>query len=324
MQRRGSSEIDLERRIAWAILELIHEESSLATLMKGVAEQIGAFVQGAEIVWRVRVNGAFPCFVIGEGGEVEQVESELCLERPWAETRDSEMCLCRALIDREVDLTRPCFTERGSFFGDPSAAEGEKASLFGDDDFELLCPAHRHETLLIIPLQRRTETFGLLYICGLSHDSIGPEEVSFLEHVADILALGLARHYAEDERRRSARIARAEQDKLQAMLEGMAEGVLIADEQGVITNVNSRLLELVRRPREDVLGRRISDLHTSEVMKTIDSVIAEMRRGGVGVPSGVVINRELMGRYVSLRLEPIVNDGRYGGRPDWSSVPPLM
>ena len=99
--------------------------------------------------------------------------------------------------------------------------------------------------------------------------------------------------------------------KLRSMIEGMEEGVLFVNESDVVTEVNDWFLNLIRVPREMVVGKKVIDLQPADIVPELRSILDDFRRGSRA--EKLVVNREFMGLSVTVRIQPIFHDGKYTG-----------
>ena len=108
------------------------------------------------------------------------------------------------------------------------------------------------------------------------------------------------------------RKAAAKTEKLRSMIDGMEQGIVLADTIGTVTEVNSWFLKKAGFRREELLGKSIWDFHPdNEATRKIKSLFSEYRNGKRKSP--LVINRELFGLHVCLRVQPVfVNQGFTG------------
>ncbi|MBU0617223.1 MAG: DUF3365 domain-containing protein, partial [Planctomycetes bacterium] len=107
-------------------------------------------------------------------------------------------------------------------------------------------------------------------------------------------------------------VAEEEARKLRSMIEGMEEGVVVANTDNIITEVNSWFLEKVGLGRDEIIGRSLWELHpdtegTASLRATLDAFRSGRSR------EKYVVNRELLGMQVSLRAQPIFEEDRYQG-----------
>jgi len=103
----------------------------------------------------------------------------------------------------------------------------------------------------------------------------------------------------------------SEAARLSAMISGMEEGVIFADASDVIVEVNDFFCRFVGVERERILGKRIEDFHRGKTLEGILGHLARFRNEP-GSPQ-VVIQREVAGAEVMLRVQPIYRDGTYDG-----------
>jgi len=113
------------------------------------------------------------------------------------------------------------------------------------------------------------------------------------------------------ERRRAEEFAQAENAKLSAMISGMDEGVVFANADNVIVEINDFLCRFVGRARDQILGKRIDELHHGPVL---DKILAQIDRFRAmpGSPP-LVLQRPLGAAEVVMRVQPIYRDGAYDG-----------
>lgn len=120
------------------------------------------------------------------------------------------------------------------------------------------------------------------------------------------------RKQASDELKRTRQMASEEAHKLRAMIEGMKEGVVFADADDVVTEVNSWFLAKANMRREDLVGKNIWDIHRDYAISGhIRKMIEAFRSDGRS--DAFEISRELLGMQVFLRIQPIFQEGHYQG-----------
>ncbi len=129
--------------------------------------------------------------------------------------------------------------------------------------------------------------------------------------LAEIVRESAERKRAQDDARDAEILAHRENAKLSAMISGMEEGVVFADADNVIVEVNDYWCRFVGKLRSDLLGKRIEDLHKSDISRRILYRIAHFRENVGSDP--FVLQRLLGDAEVILRIQPIYNEGRYDG-----------
>ncbi|MGM0665511.1 MAG: response regulator, partial [Thermodesulfobacteriota bacterium] len=112
-------------------------------------------------------------------------------------------------------------------------------------------------------------------------------------------------------RKRAEEAAQRENAKLSAMISGMDEGVIFADANDTIVEVNEFFCELMGKTREDILGKPIKDFHSKKLQDRVMTYLSEFRKNPESEP--LVKQRPLGGAEVILRLQPIYREGVYDG-----------
>ncbi len=111
--------------------------------------------------------------------------------------------------------------------------------------------------------------------------------------------------------KRAEEASQREAAKLSAMISGMEEGVVFADADNVVVEINGYLCRFLGKTREALLGKRIDELHHGAVRDRLLAVLEEYRRNPTAAP--LVLQRSLAGTEVILRVQPIHRDGKYDG-----------
>ncbi len=114
-----------------------------------------------------------------------------------------------------------------------------------------------------------------------------------------------------EDRKRAEEAAQRENAKLSAMISGMDEGVIFADANDTIVEVNEFFCELMGKTREDILGKPIKDFHSKKLQDRLMTHLSEFRKNPGSEP--LVKQRPLRGAEVILRLQPIYREGVYDG-----------
>ncbi len=209
---------------------------------------------------------------------------ERIVERIPSAFRDPETIAARVVLEDRVFET---------------SGQGSKSWIFVED---------------IIAFGKRT---GTLEICLLretqgSQDAFRrAKESGVFCIVAESIGRIVQRHQTEQALEETEKRASMDVSKLRSMIEGMEEGVVLADENNTVTEVNDWFLDVVRMPREMVLGADLRTLHPEHVCEKVKSAIDDLRQGKY--TRKIVVNREFMGHDVSIRIQPIFHDNVYQG-----------
>ncbi|MBN1347469.1 MAG: PAS domain S-box protein [Phycisphaerae bacterium] len=128
-------------------------------------------------------------------------------------------------------------------------------------------------------------------------------------HGAPCAVCGIATDISE---RKQMEIAvRRENAKLSAMISGMEEGVVFADADGRIVEVNEYFCRLVGVSRAQVLHRTVFDLHQGPILRKLQGVLRRFREEPDAKP--LIMQRRIGAAEVILRVQPICRDGQYEG-----------
>ncbi len=113
------------------------------------------------------------------------------------------------------------------------------------------------------------------------------------------------------QRKQSDLLALRENAKLSAMISSMEEGVVFAEANDVVVEVNDFFCRLLNTPRQQIVGKRLDELHHGDVGDRVKALIEHFRNTPHAEP--VVIQRE-MGRLSTIfRVQPIYRDDQYDG-----------
>ncbi len=111
--------------------------------------------------------------------------------------------------------------------------------------------------------------------------------------------------------KRAEEFARHEDAKLFAMISGMDEGVVFADADNTIVELNEWFARFVNRDRQELIGKSIEAFHSGEVLENVTRIISGFRREMGSGP--VAIQRAVGNMEVILRVQPIYRENCYEG-----------
>jgi PAS domain S-box-containing protein len=113
------------------------------------------------------------------------------------------------------------------------------------------------------------------------------------------------------DRKRAETAIQKEAAKLSAMIAGMNEGVVLADSEDIVVEVNDYFLDVVGKKKEEIIGKSLWDLHVGRISKNIRQTIDLYKKNPGQQPK--VIQRPLGHMEAIFRLQPIYRDGKYDG-----------
>ncbi|HDP95130.1 MAG TPA: response regulator [Candidatus Aminicenantes bacterium] len=138
----------------------------------------------------------------------------------------------------------------------------------------------------------------------LSRKPFLPAEKNVIKSIAAEIALIVKSKKWRDGKER-------ETAKLAAMIAGMEEGVIFADNQDRIVEINRYMLKLVKKKRNEIIGKSIWDFHDEAVARRIKPVIQHFKGKHNCKPRQV--QRRILGMETILRLQPIYRKKKYEG-----------
>jgi GAF domain-containing protein/nitrogen-specific signal transduction histidine kinase len=175
----------------------------------------------------------------------------------------------------------------------------------------------RYRSVLAVPLVVGDEALGALL---LFHSRLGfftREHLRLVEAVAVQVASAVNNAelygYVFESAERLGAMIKAQQvetTKTEAILEGVADGVMVSDETGLVIRFNAAAERILNTPRNQVLGRSIDELlglygaRGAAWAKAIDHWKVSPPRGGEGTLYGERL--EFEARIVSVLLSPVV------------------
>jgi len=99
--------------------------------------------------------------------------------------------------------------------------------------------------------------------------------------------------------------------RLSAMISGMEEGVVFADKEDRIIEVNDYFLKLVNKERSEIIGKTLWDFHSGVAAEKLKEHIANFKQ----FPHSkfISIQRPLLNLEAIFHLQPIYHKGKYDG-----------
>ena len=120
---------------------------------------------------------------------------------------------------------------------------------------------------------------------------------------------GLEREIAE--RQKAENAAKRENARLSAMISGMEEGVVFADAQNTVVEVNEYLCALTGKNRSDLLGGTVGELEFGPIGDEVLGMIESFRLNPLS--KAIVTQKAVRGLEAIVRVQPIYMDARYEG-----------
>ncbi|MEM7798340.1 MAG: ATP-binding protein [Chloroflexota bacterium] len=194
-----------------------------------------------------------------------------------------------------------------------------------DSDWIQKSQSHIHRAVIGTPLEFGREGIGVLTLSKTQPNAFSDEDIELVRAAGARISNALyIAHLYDLIRNQAARLGsmlREEQisaAKNQAILESIADGVLVADEEGYIILANDALLEILGVSRRQLVGEKaatLSGLYGSSDVPWNDSITDWQR--GVGIQERPRLEDLLTlpdsGKIVQVNLSPVVAGGQFFG-----------
>jgi PAS domain S-box-containing protein len=156
---------------------------------------------------------------------------------------------------------------------------------------------------LCVPLKNADQISGILALANRDN-GYNRDDLKAVESLVTVFIEAL-------NRRRTEETVRRETAKLSAIISGIEEGVIFADKDDRIIEVNDYFLRLLNQERSGVLGRPFWDIRFDQPWGNMEEAVAGFKRAKLSSP--LEIQRTLGGREIILRLKPVYAGGGYDG-----------
>jgi len=113
------------------------------------------------------------------------------------------------------------------------------------------------------------------------------------------------------ERKRAQEALEKEKAKLEAMISGMKEGVVFADVNDKVAEVNPYFSKLMETSKDEIIGKTLWNFHHGEIADKLRGHIQKFRGSSESPP--VIIQRSIGNAHVIMRVQPIYRDKEYDG-----------
>jgi len=157
--------------------------------------------------------------------------------------------------------------------------------------------------LLVVPLKHANRIFGVMALAN-KDGSYDREDQKAVEALATAFVEALNRKRAEE-------AIKKESDKLSAIISGIEEGVVFADDEDRIIEVNDYFLRFSGQEKTRLLGQVLWDALPSDVMEELETSVQRFRETLPSLP--VETQKTVHNREIIFRLNPIYKNDRYCG-----------
>ena len=156
-----------------------------------------------------------------------------------------------------------------------------------------------------VPLLANKKVIGVLTIESYDKEvKFGKKELTTLKFISNQVAMAI-------ERQRNQENLQQETAKLSSMVSGMKEGIIFADSQDKIIEVNDYFLNLVGKNRQEIIGKTIWEFHKRNISDKIKKIIWKFKNNPNA--SAVELQRPLGDMETIFRFQPVYDKAKYAG-----------
>ena len=171
---------------------------------------------------------------------------------------------------------------------------------------------------LSVPIYEGNKVIGVLDIQSDKIDTFNESDISAMETLSTQIATAIKNATLYDkaqreiiQRKNAEKLIQKEAAMLSAMISSMDEGIVFADSNGRIEEVNDYFLKLVKKDKKEILGKNLKEFHSSKNYEKVDNLINTFKKNHRLKP--YVIQRPLGNLETIFRVQPIYRDNKYDG-----------
>jgi PAS domain S-box-containing protein len=159
------------------------------------------------------------------------------------------------------------------------------------------------QTLLCVPLKHANSIVGVLALAN-KEPGYDKEDQKAVEALATAFVEAL-------NRKRSEAVIQRETAKLSAIISGIEEGVIYADRDGRILEINDYFLRLLDKQKPEVLGKTLWEIQVGESLENLRNHVETFKKNPNSAP--IELQKALGDQEIFFRIKPIHANGQYEG-----------
>ena len=268
-----------EREAMLALLRLLNDQSHTRDLLRSLTrflqewtgcEAVGVRLQEDDDYPYFETRGFPPMFVAAEQTLCEQGPDGRSLRDPQG--HPMLVCMCGNVLRGRTDPTRPYFTPKGTFWTNSTTELLATTTVADRGRTRNRCHEEGYESVALIPLRHGNQTLGLIQLNDSGRDRFSPELISFLEGLADQIAMALAQRQAQAALRLS-------EEKYRQIVSAASEGIWVLGPDFRTRFVNERMAAMLGYASEELLGGSPLDLLIPEEREQFTLAMDRYRQG---------------------------------------------
>jgi PAS domain S-box-containing protein len=252
------------------ILEHLNRQNEWANLIRDILAEIKSFTGFDAVGIRLKDGSDFPYYI--QDGFAEafiKEENFLCAKGKdrFVVKNESGLpvleCTCGLVLSGKTDISKPFFTEGGSFWTNQSS---DLLSLLPNEDPRTNprnnCIHSGYMSVALIPIHSGDEIIGLLQLNDKQSAGFTLDLIHFFEKIAS--AIGIAYY-----RMQSEKLIKQSEERYREVVEEAVENIFTTDNEGFFTYANPSALKLSGYSLEELKKYKFSDLVTPEYKKRV-------------------------------------------------------
>jgi len=171
---------------------------------------------------------------------------------------------------------------------------------------------------LSVPIQIGKKCIGVLDIQSNETNAFDESDITAMETLSTQVASAIenARLYAQAnneiiERKKTEEKIQKESAKLQAIISGMQEGLMVADAKDNIAEINNFLLNLLKKNESETIGKKLWSINWGIPQKEFKQYIKNYKENPEKPP--LTVQKSIFDLEMLIQLQPIALNGIYDG-----------
>jgi hypothetical protein len=252
------------------ILEHLNRQNEWANLIRDILAEIKSFTGFDAVGIRLMDGSDYPYYI--QDGFAEafiKKENFLCAKGKDGSFVKNEFglpvleCTCGLVLSGKTDISKPFFTEGGSFWTNQSS---DLLTLLPNEDPRTNprnnCIHSGYMSVALIPIHSGDEVIGLLQLNDKQSARFTLDLIHFFEKIASAIGIAFKRMLSEE-------LIKQSEERYREVVEEAVENIFTTDNEGFFTYANPSALKLSGYSLEELKKYKFSDLVIPEYKKRV-------------------------------------------------------
>ncbi|MCX6272375.1 MAG: PAS domain S-box protein [Bacteroidetes bacterium] len=256
------------------ILQILNRQNEWQNIIGDILREIKSFSGIEAVAIRLRDKEEDYPYFCQNGFDEEFIEKEnfLCAHNNTGFIPCDQFgiplleCTCGVVLSGKTDISKPYYTEGGSFWTSQSA---ELLTLISDEDLRINprnnCIHSGYNSIALIPIRSGKKVNGLLQLNDKLPDRFNPALIGFYEEIASAIGIAYKRIRTEEALRES-------EYEFRLLAESMPQIVWINDPDGMNLYYNQQWVDYTGLTLDESNGRGwIKPFHPDDQQRALDA-----------------------------------------------------